>query len=158
MKPDADIIERLDDKLISGIADALYSKLVGVDFDVIDHDLRLRLALEQRLTGGGSVPFGLDRLNTTDAAAYLGLQPETLRANAKRKALDLPIPYIYGKNCIGDGANLTLGSSSGGGAPRQQPRALRAAPRLQPIPPQVTGSSADARGRKTCPLDRHRHI
>jgi predicted DNA-binding transcriptional regulator AlpA len=94
---DADIIERLDDRLISGIAAAIYSKLVGADFDVIDHDLRLRLALEQRLTGSHSVPFGLDRLSTTDAAAYLGLQAETLRATAKRKALDLPTPYTYGK-------------------------------------------------------------
>ena len=43
------------------------------------------------------MPFGLDRLNTDDAAAYLGLQAETLRATAKRKSLDLPEPYSYGK-------------------------------------------------------------
>jgi Helix-turn-helix domain len=96
MKMDADIIERLDDKLISGIADAIYSKL-GTDFEVIDHDLRLRLALEQRLAGSGVVPFGLDRLTTGDTAAYLGLQAETLRSTAKRKVLGLPEPYNYGK-------------------------------------------------------------
>jgi hypothetical protein len=88
MKIDADIVERLDDNLISGIADAIYCKLVGADFDIIGHDLRLRLALEQRLTGSGAVPFGLDRLTTNDTAAYLGLQAETLRSTAKRKLLD----------------------------------------------------------------------
>jgi hypothetical protein len=97
MKIDADIVERLDDKLISGIADAIYCKLVGADFDIIGHDLRLRLALEQRLTGSGAVPFGLDRLTTNDTAAYLGLQAETLRSTAKRKLLGLPEPYNYGK-------------------------------------------------------------
>jgi hypothetical protein len=91
------IVELLDDKLIGGIADAIYAKIVGANFDIVEHDLRLRLALEQRLTGNGATPFGLDRLSTTDAAAYLGLQAETLRATAKRKALALPEPYNYGK-------------------------------------------------------------
>jgi hypothetical protein len=93
----AGIIERLDDKLIESIADAIYAKIVGANFDIVEHDLRLRLALEQRLTGSGAVPFGLDRMTTTDTAAYLGLQAETLRSTAKRKALDLPEPYAYGK-------------------------------------------------------------
>ena len=93
----ADLLERLDDKLIIGIADAVYAKLVGANFDLIEHDLRLRLALEQRLTGAGAVPFGLDRMNTTDTAAYIGLQVETLRSTAKRKLLGLPEPYNYGK-------------------------------------------------------------
>jgi predicted DNA-binding transcriptional regulator AlpA len=97
MKTAECIVERLDDKLIEGIADAIYSKLVGADFDVIDNDLRLRLALEQRLTDIGVVPFGLDRLTTSDTAAYLGLQAETLRSTAKRKLLALPEPYNYGK-------------------------------------------------------------
>jgi hypothetical protein len=92
-----DLLERLDDKLIGGIADAIYEKLVGANFDLIENDLRLRLAIEQRLTGAGAVPFGLDRLTTTDAAAYLGLQPETMRATAKRKVLGLPTPYSFGK-------------------------------------------------------------
>jgi hypothetical protein len=87
----------LDAKLIEGIADAIYEKLVGANFDLIENDLRLRLAIEQRLTGSGAVPFGLDRLTTTDAAAYLGLQPETMRATAKRKVLGLPTPYCFGK-------------------------------------------------------------
>jgi small ligand-binding sensory domain FIST len=92
-----DLLERLDDKLIGGIADAVYAKMVGANFDLIESDLRLRLALEQRLTGAGAVPFGLDRMNTTDTAAYLGLQAETLRATAKRKLLGLPTPYTFGK-------------------------------------------------------------
>jgi hypothetical protein len=92
-----DIVWRLDDKLIGGIADAIYAKIVGANFDIVEHDLRLRLALEQRLTGSGAIPFGLDRLTATDTAAYLGLQAETLRATGKRKLLGLPEPYNYGK-------------------------------------------------------------
>jgi hypothetical protein len=92
-----DIGDWLDDKLIGGIADAIYAKIVGANFDIVEHDLRLRLALEQRLTGSGAIPFGLDRLSTTDTAAYLGLQAETLRSTAKRRTLGLPEPYNYGK-------------------------------------------------------------
>jgi hypothetical protein len=91
-----DIMNLLDDKL-DGIADAVYAKLIGANFDVMEADLRLRLALEQRLTGTGAVPFGLDRLNTVDTAAYLGLQAETLRSTMKRRQLALPEPYNYGK-------------------------------------------------------------
>jgi hypothetical protein len=87
----------VDDKTIDSIADAIYAKLVVADFDTVEHNLRLRLALEKRLTGAQSTPFGLDRLSTTDAAAFLGLQAETLRATAKRKGLGLPAPYNYGK-------------------------------------------------------------
>jgi hypothetical protein len=94
---ETDIIKRLDDKLIGGIADAIYAKLVGANFDAVETDLRLRLALEQRLTGAGAVPFGLDRLSTVDAAAFLGLQAETLRSTMKRRQLGLPAPYSYGK-------------------------------------------------------------
>jgi hypothetical protein len=74
-----------------------YAKLVGANFDLIEHDLRMRLALEQRLTGAAAVPFGLDRMNTTHTAGYLGLKPETLRSTAKRKLLGLPEPYSFGK-------------------------------------------------------------
>jgi hypothetical protein len=65
----ANLFERLDDKLIDGLAGAIYARLVGANFDAIENDLRLRLALEQRLSSGGAVPFGLDRLSTSDAAA-----------------------------------------------------------------------------------------
>ena len=112
MKIDADIVERLDDKLISGIADAIYCKLVGADFDIIGDDLRLRLALEQRLTGSGAVPFGLDRLTTNDTAAYLGLQAETLRSTAKRKLLRLPEPYNYGKKLFWRRSELDMGGAA----------------------------------------------
>jgi hypothetical protein len=91
------MLELGDSKLIEEIANAIYAKLVGADFDAVDHDLKLRLALEQRLTGVGKTPFGLDRLNTVDAAAYLGLQAETFRSTAKRKQLGLPAPYNFGK-------------------------------------------------------------
>jgi hypothetical protein len=97
MKMENDIVEKLDDKLIGGIADAIYAKIVGANFNLIEHDLRLRLALEQHLTGSGAVPFGLDRMTTVDTAAYLGLQAETLRSTAKRRLLRLPEPYNYGK-------------------------------------------------------------
>jgi predicted DNA-binding transcriptional regulator AlpA len=92
-----DLIDRLNDKLIDGIADAIYGKLIGANVDAVEADLRLRLALEQRLTGAGATPFGLDRLSTADTAAYLGLQAETLRATQKRRQLALPKPYSYGK-------------------------------------------------------------
>ena len=59
------IIDRLDDKLIDGIADAIYARLIGANFDAVEADLRLRLALEQRLTGAGVIPFGLDRLSVS---------------------------------------------------------------------------------------------
>jgi hypothetical protein len=92
------MFDQLDDsQLVEEIANAIYAKLVGADFDVIDHDLKLRLALERRLTGEGKTPFGLDRLNTVDAATYLGLQAETFRSTAKRKQLRLPQPYNFGK-------------------------------------------------------------
>jgi excisionase family DNA binding protein len=83
--------------LISSIADAVYAKLVGANFDIIENDLRLRLAIEQRLTGNTTAPYGLDRMSTVDAAAYLGVMPETLRSIAKRKSLRLPEPYGYAK-------------------------------------------------------------
>ena len=93
----ADGLARLDAKLVADIADAVYTKLVGANFDLIENDLRLRLAIEQRLSGIATAPYGLDRMTTLDAATYLGLQAETLRATAKRKTLRLPEPYSYGK-------------------------------------------------------------
>ena len=113
-----DIVERLDDKLIGGIADAIYAKFVGTNFDLIEHDLRLRLALEQRLTGACAVPFGLDRMSTTDTAAYLGLQADTLRSTAKRKALNLPDPYNYGKKLFWRRSQLDEWVERQRGAPR----------------------------------------
>ena len=114
-----DLLDRLDDKLIGGIADAVYTKMVGANFDLIENDLRLRLALEQRLTGSGAVPFGLDRLSTTDAGAYLGLQPETLRSTAKRRLLGLPTRTAMAGSCFGGAASLTSGWSGRGA--RQPP-------------------------------------
>ena len=91
-------IERLaDSRIVSEIADALYGRLIGAGFDAAEQDLRLRLAMEQRISGSDAVPFGLDRMSTDDAATYIGLQAETLRATAKRKSLGLPAPYNYGK-------------------------------------------------------------
>src|SRR4051794_38618780 len=87
----------IPEDMIEGIADALWARLVGSNFDLIEHQLRLRLAMEQRLAASGIVPFGLDRLSTEDTAAYLGLQAETLRDRAKRGNLGLPEPYRYGK-------------------------------------------------------------
>ena len=85
-----------NDNLIDNLASSIFERLVGVGFDAPEHYLKLRLALEHHLTGG-SVPFGLDRLNTDDAANYLGLQAETLRSTSKRRSLNLPTPYNFGK-------------------------------------------------------------
>jgi hypothetical protein len=90
-------IDQLDEKLITSLADAIYSKLIGAGFYVSENDLRLKLALEHRLTGSKTVPFGLDRLGTADTASYLGLMPETLRSTSKRKQLGLPQPYNFAK-------------------------------------------------------------
>jgi len=87
----------LPDEMIDGIADALWARLVGANFDIIEHELRLRLAIEQKLSSTPGVPFGLDKLGTEDTAAYLGLQPETLRSNVKRRKLGIPEPYAYGR-------------------------------------------------------------
>lgn len=91
------MLPTVNDAFTAALADKICERLTGLGFAAQEADLRLRLALEQRMTGASAISFGLDRLSTTDAAAYLGLQAETLRATAKRKALDLPIPYIYGK-------------------------------------------------------------
>src|SRR5262249_840227 len=87
----------LPDDLIDGIADALWARLVGANFDPIEHQLKLRLAIERKLSATECVPFGLDRLSTDDTAAYLGLQSETLRSRVKRRRLALPEPYSYGR-------------------------------------------------------------
>jgi predicted DNA-binding transcriptional regulator AlpA len=80
------------DQLATSIAD----RLISSGLDAPECNLRLRLALEHRLAGG-SIPFGLERLNTDDAAAYLGIKAETMRSTAKRRALDLPTPYNFAK-------------------------------------------------------------
>jgi hypothetical protein len=87
----------VDDAFSTTLADKIVERLIGANFDAIEADLRLRLALEQRLTGAGGTPFGLDRLSTSEVALYLGLRAETLRATAKRRLLGLPEPYNYGK-------------------------------------------------------------
>jgi predicted DNA-binding transcriptional regulator AlpA len=87
----------LPDDVIEGIADALWARLVGANFDIAEHQLKLRLAIEQKLSSTKGVPFGLDRLSTDDTAAYLGLQSETLRSRVKRRRLCLPEPYSYGR-------------------------------------------------------------
>jgi predicted DNA-binding transcriptional regulator AlpA len=86
-----------DDAFTTALAEKICERLAGIRFDAQEAELRLRLVLEQRATGASAISFGLDRLTTIDAARYLGLQPETLRATAKRKALELPTPYMYGK-------------------------------------------------------------
>jgi excisionase family DNA binding protein len=81
--------------VIDDIADAIWARLVAADFT--EHQLKLRLAIEQKLSSSNVVPFGLDRLTTDDTAAYLGLQSETLRSRVKRRRLGLPEPYSYGR-------------------------------------------------------------
>src|SRR6202044_2767086 len=91
------MLPTVNDAFTAALADKICERLTGLGFAAQEADLRLRVALYQRMTGASAISSGLDRLSTTDAAAYLGLQAESLRATAKRKALDLPIPYTYGK-------------------------------------------------------------
>lgn len=85
------------DEAIETLADALWSRMVGSHFDPIEFNLRAKLALETRLLGSTSVPFGLDKLSTVETAAYIGCEPETLRDKTKRKSLGLPQPYSFGR-------------------------------------------------------------
>jgi hypothetical protein len=97
-----------DEKLIDGIADKIYEKLTGDNFNLIENDLKLRLAIEQRLSGTGVAPFGFDRMSSVDAAAYLGIVVETLRSTAKRKSLKLPEPYGFAKKLYWRRSELDL--------------------------------------------------
>jgi hypothetical protein len=129
------MLPTVNDAFTAALADKICERLTGLCFAAQEADLRLRLALEQRVTGASAISFGLDRLSTTDAAAYLGLQAETLRATAKCKALDLPTPYIYGKKMYC--RSLTLGWKSSAGS--------RPLPMVTPPAP-VKGHSEGKRG------------
>lgn len=87
----------LSQDLIASIADAIWARMVGSHFDPAEHHLKMQLAVQQHFAPSGAIPFGLDRLTTDDAAAYLGLRPETLHDRVKRSRLALPEPYRYGK-------------------------------------------------------------
>ena len=61
MPPQFDLA--LPDDTISALADALWAKMVGVNCDPVDLNLRAKLALETRLLGSERPPFGLDKFN-----------------------------------------------------------------------------------------------
>lgn len=82
-----------DSSFLDQLATSIVDRLISPSLEC---NLRLRLALEHRLAGG-SIPFGLERLNTDDAATYLGIKAETMRSTAKRRGLDLPTPYNFAK-------------------------------------------------------------
>jgi predicted DNA-binding transcriptional regulator AlpA len=106
----------VDDAFTTTLADKICERLTGIRFDAQEAELRLRLALEQRVSGASTISFGLDRLSTTDAASYLGLQAETLRATVKRKALELPTPYMYGKKLYWRRSELDAWVKGSGGS------------------------------------------
>jgi len=87
----------LSEGAISRLADELWVRLVGANCDPIEVNLRAKLALEQRIVNAAVPAFGLDRLATEEAAAYIGLKAETLRERRKRQALQIPPPYRYGR-------------------------------------------------------------
>jgi len=80
--------ERLD-----ALADRLWAKIVGAQFNPIELHLRAKLALEHRLLGSTTPSFGLDKMSIDETAAYIGVQAETLRDKSKRRALGIPEPY-----------------------------------------------------------------
>ena len=88
---------RLPEDVIAALAEALWAKMVGSNCDPVDLNLRAKLALERHLLGGNSVPFGLDKLGTSETASYIGVQPETLRDKVKRRHLGLPAPYAFAR-------------------------------------------------------------
>jgi predicted DNA-binding transcriptional regulator AlpA len=79
------------------LTDAIWGKLVGESVDISELALKAQLTLEQKLNASPISPYGLDRLNTEQTAAYLGVQAETLRDRAKRGALGLPSPFKYAR-------------------------------------------------------------
>jgi hypothetical protein len=87
----------LPDDAIANLAEALWAKMVGSSLDPLDLNLRAKLAIEHRLLGANTVPFGLDKLGTEETAAYIGVRPETLRDRAKRLHLGLPAPYAFAR-------------------------------------------------------------
>jgi predicted DNA-binding transcriptional regulator AlpA len=86
----------LSDDAVENLADAIWNRLVGAHCDPIELNMRAKLALETRLSGG-TPPFGVDKLSTGETAAYVGLQVETLREPRKRQNLKFPAPYRYGR-------------------------------------------------------------
>jgi hypothetical protein len=87
----------LPDNVIADLAEAIWAKIVGSNCDPVDLNLRAKLALETRILGRDSVPFGLDKLGTAETASYIGIQPETLRDKVKRLNLGLPAPYSFAR-------------------------------------------------------------
>jgi predicted DNA-binding transcriptional regulator AlpA len=97
VNPNPSLYPPLPEAMLESIADALWGRMVGAHLDPIELNLRAKLALEQKLLGGAIVPFGLDKLGTEETAAYIGVQPETLRDRVKRRTLGLPAPYSFGR-------------------------------------------------------------
>jgi hypothetical protein len=87
----------LPEDVIAALAEALWAKMIGSNCDPVDLNLRAKLALERHLLGGNNVPFGLDKLGTSETAAYIGVQPETLRDKVKRRHLGLPAQYAFAR-------------------------------------------------------------
>jgi hypothetical protein len=87
----------LPEDVIAALAEALWAKMIGSNCDPVELNLRAKLALERHLLGGNSVPFGLDKLGTSETASYIGVQPETLRDKVKRRHLGLPAPYAFAR-------------------------------------------------------------
>jgi hypothetical protein len=87
----------LPEDVIAALAEALWAKMIGSSCDPVELNLRAKLALERHLIGGNRVPFGLDKLGTSETASYIGVQPETLRDKVKRRHLGLPAPYAFAR-------------------------------------------------------------
>jgi hypothetical protein len=71
---------------LNALADRLWARIIGVQFNPIELNLRAKLALEHRLLGATTPSFGLDKMGTDEVAAYIGVQPETLRDRSKLQA------------------------------------------------------------------------
>ena len=89
------MLPTVNDAFTAALADKICERLTGLCFAAQEADLRLRLALEQRVTGASAISFGLDRLSTSDAAAYLGTGGNAARHGEAQTSL--PLPYAYGK-------------------------------------------------------------
>ena len=100
----------LDDPTVIALADRLWALIVGAGADPADFNLRAKLALEARFLPPGDRPsFGLDKLDSSETAAYIGVQVATLQDRHKRRALDLPQPYPIARKLFWRRSNSTRG-------------------------------------------------
>ncbi|MDR3408981.1 MAG: helix-turn-helix domain-containing protein [Methylovirgula sp.] len=86
----------IDDDAIKDLAFQLWAHLYYAGAEPRDLNLWTALAIETKLAARGGPPFGLDRLNPSEMAAYLGIADEIVSNRTKRQHFGLPEPFAIG--------------------------------------------------------------